>query len=410
MTQLAARGYRLDGVDDALYLGSAPAIDAPYTVEFAALVEAMLAGNPTFLTTRPNNNAGGGDSAGMDIQMTPNGGLHGDIGNGVGYLTTSADTAGAVLEPRKWAQVAYVITQSSWSIFVDSVQKATGALGAGAKFAGAGGHLFVGGLLVAGPVRGCIRDVRLWNRALTVAELSAARPRLRGDEAGLVGWWPLDAGHDVLDRVIRLTPRPARDDFAVDGPVNGRVAPSGHVWTATAGMITDDGLLVPGAQNRSMTLDVGTPDVDVQALFVFPAGNADTMLLARYVDANNHLRALVSRNVSITGVTLQKVVAGIVTSLVQINTAWVPGSTHLVRLRADAETVTIYADGVLLPGSTSYYEVDLRGTAVGLTSTGHVAADAGTAWGAFSATPIRGRALHGSPKNGARPALLRVAA
>lgn len=201
MTALKARGYRFDGVDDAVYLGPAPAVDAPYTVEFAALVESMLPGNPTFVTTRPNNNAGGGDSAGMDIQMTPTGGLHADIGNGVGYLTTVADAPGAGLSSGRWAQVAYVVTASSWTAYVDGVVSATGAVAAGAKFGGNGGHLFIGGLLVQGPVRGCMRDVRLWSRALAPAELAPFRPTLRGDEAGLVGWWLLEG--DMLDRTVR---------------------------------------------------------------------------------------------------------------------------------------------------------------------------------------------------------------
>jgi hypothetical protein len=60
--------------------------------------------------------------------------------------------------------------------------------------------------------KGLVDELRFWDRARTQAELSERGPvKLRGDEGGLVGWFPFDEGtgtvaHDRLDssRVITL--------------------------------------------------------------------------------------------------------------------------------------------------------------------------------------------------------------
>lgn len=67
----------------------------------------------------------------FDIQIVP-GGLHTDIGNGTTWLSTSADAPNS-LQTGVWSQVAEAVTPTSWTIYVDGTQRATGTLPAGSN-------------------------------------------------------------------------------------------------------------------------------------------------------------------------------------------------------------------------------------------------------------------------------------
>ncbi len=65
----------------------------------------------------------------------------------------------------------------------------------------AGGPLTIGGVVLGNGYRGRIAEVRLWSRARTAGEISAAyRQRIAPTPPGLVGYWRLDEGSgQVLD-------------------------------------------------------------------------------------------------------------------------------------------------------------------------------------------------------------------
>ena len=55
--------------------------------------------------------------------------------------------------------------------------------------------------------RGCIAEVSVWNRMLSTEEMAAMKThRLRGDEPGLVGYWPLDEGEGAVARNAAFGP------------------------------------------------------------------------------------------------------------------------------------------------------------------------------------------------------------
>ena len=66
--------------------------------------------------------------------------------------------------------------------------------------------------------RGCIAEVSVWNRMLTTAEIQTmAAHRLRGDEPGLVGYWPMDEGSGAVVRNAAFGPDAAASDGAISG-------------------------------------------------------------------------------------------------------------------------------------------------------------------------------------------------
>ena len=64
-----------------------------------------------------------------------------------------------------------------------------------------GGELEVDGVFGIGlgmGFEGGVRQLRIWNRALSAAEIVAnAGLHLAGNESGLVGYWPMDSALDL---------------------------------------------------------------------------------------------------------------------------------------------------------------------------------------------------------------------
>jgi len=68
-------------------------------------------------------------------------------------------------------------------------------------------------------MHGAMREVRVWNRACSAAEIAANfRSKLHGTEAGLIGYWPLtETSGNVLTNALRRGGVPAPNGFMVAG-------------------------------------------------------------------------------------------------------------------------------------------------------------------------------------------------
>jgi Concanavalin A-like lectin/glucanases superfamily/FG-GAP-like repeat len=98
---------------------------------------------------------------------------------------------------RRWIHVAGTLSAGTLSLYLNGVLDGTapspGPPPASMQPFDIGGELFNGGIY--GGFVGALRQVRVWNRALTAQELQAQATRyLTGAEAGLVAYWPLDDG------------------------------------------------------------------------------------------------------------------------------------------------------------------------------------------------------------------------
>jgi Tol biopolymer transport system component len=177
-------------------------ISSPFTVECWAM-PADVASPNTMLGSR-----GPGDAS-FDMKFMPTG-IHGDIGNGSVWLTTHADAAMTVTAGT-WYHVAYVVTPTGYTIYVNGEQKASGSYTGVPMLSDADHHLVLGNY---GPgrdelFRGDLDEVRVWNTARTADEIRANYDQPLGTStAGLVYRYRFDSGtgaNATDDRSVNLT-------------------------------------------------------------------------------------------------------------------------------------------------------------------------------------------------------------
>lgn len=255
MSVLKARGYRFDGINDAVQL---PPMALPSSASgIGWTAEAWINVDPVVAQSRPLV------FPVLQLRIEPAGTLRLEQSDGV--FGPSALTPAAVVTGTGWRHVALMLLGQVTSLWLDGVVVASQTI---ARAAGSGDP-FIGGNAFGASLSGSVmvRDVRVWDRALTAAELAPFRPTLRGDEAGLAGWWPLEAGSDALDRAIRPAVTPA-------------VSPSFRLPGA-AGAV----LVVPDAAILRLTNDL---DIRIRvALADWTPGGSGGGLLARWKGTGN---------------------------------------------------------------------------------------------------------------------------
>ena len=89
------------------------------------------------------------------------------------------------------------------------------------------------------PFRGCIAEVAVWNRFLDQTEAAALKNhRLRGDEEGLVAYWPLDDGGGAVVRNAAFGADAAGSDGVLDGATwewrDDLALPTAEEWAGTS--------------------------------------------------------------------------------------------------------------------------------------------------------------------------------
>ncbi len=167
---LTKNALHFDGVDDIVNIKMGTnAIIAPFTVE--TWIKPTTLGDVGILGTRSL----AADNS-FDIQLTADGGLHGDIGDGTNWLSTSADVPGssAKITTGNWHHIAYVVTTSGYTIYVNGIEKGRGTLSGTALLynnlttlqLGAFGDLYEGFNF-----NGCLDEVRIWNVARTATQI-----------------------------------------------------------------------------------------------------------------------------------------------------------------------------------------------------------------------------------------------
>ncbi len=133
---------------------------------------------------------------GFDLKFMEGNKIHGDIGNGTNWITTTADVDFTYVVGT-WYHVAYVVTPSGYNIYVNGIIQ-----GDPKKFQSGGcmplllddTHTLIIGETGQGNeyMKGAIDEVRIWKRARSQGEIQADMYRhLNGAETGLIGYWYL---------------------------------------------------------------------------------------------------------------------------------------------------------------------------------------------------------------------------
>ena len=155
-----------DGSDDYVNCGN-PVITGTFTVE--AWAQVATTSLRTIIGTRSPSDAG------FDMKFQNGNSIHGDIGNGTTWITTAAD-ASFNYQLNTWYHLAYVVTPTGYTIYVNGNQVGSGSYAQNTPvFSDANHAIAIGAYEVRGGEYffGLIDEVRIYNRALSAAEISA---------------------------------------------------------------------------------------------------------------------------------------------------------------------------------------------------------------------------------------------
>ncbi|HET6250575.1 MAG TPA: autotransporter-associated beta strand repeat-containing protein [Tepidisphaeraceae bacterium] len=130
---------------------------------------------PALFSTR-----NGGDNT-VDIQVGADGGLHADVGNGIGWLSTGANaTVTQAPLGTNWNMVTYTFSTSGYNIYLNGVPVNSGTYSGAPLLAKAGESLSIGSQEAGtatygngGYIDGAIDDVNVFSTSLTAAQVLA---------------------------------------------------------------------------------------------------------------------------------------------------------------------------------------------------------------------------------------------
>ena len=121
--------------------------------------------------------------ASFDAKLSGIYGIHGDIGDGISWITTSADYSifdltSNTLNIGTWYNIVYVVTNDTYKIYLDGAEVANEPMdstGYPPMLFDADHQLVIGNNSVAGiePMYGAIDEVIIYNRALSADEIDA---------------------------------------------------------------------------------------------------------------------------------------------------------------------------------------------------------------------------------------------
>jgi len=169
---ISGNAANFDGIDDDLTL-SPGNIAGNYTV--AAWVKPDNTSTIAFFGSR------GPSEASFDVKLMNGNLIHADIGTGANWLTTNADVSYSY-SAGQWYHIAYVVTPSGWTAYVNGVQRGAGTFNGTPLLSDAQHILRLGSNGLGSEYwKGGIDDVRIYNRALNSGEVAAlsAFPVLR---------------------------------------------------------------------------------------------------------------------------------------------------------------------------------------------------------------------------------------
>ncbi len=155
-----------DGTNDYVAIPTAATVSGTFTI--AAWVQPTTASGTTAYTFLGSRTSTGTT---FDVKLIGGNKIHGDLGTGTAWLTTTADatfnyTAG------RWYYIAYVVTPASYSIYVDGALVGQGSLSGSAVLASTANPLRIGQNGLGGEYfSGAVGEVAAWAQALTPSQL-----------------------------------------------------------------------------------------------------------------------------------------------------------------------------------------------------------------------------------------------
>lgn len=134
---------------------------------------------------------------GFDVKFTGSTLIHGDIGNGSNWLTTTAD-ATVSLTINTWYHVAYVVTPTTYTIYLNGDQVGSGSYASSTPLLFNSAHTLYFGYFQNGAspeiFQGDMDEIRIWNTARTQAEIrNNMRREISNSSTGLVAYYKFNS-------------------------------------------------------------------------------------------------------------------------------------------------------------------------------------------------------------------------
>jgi len=154
-----------NGAGNYVRINGNPTVVAPFTVSvWASVLDNGLRG---FIGTRAPNEFS------FDAKLYYGNRIHGDIGNGTTWMTTSADVL-FNYSLSTWYNIGYVVTQSGYAIYINGNATATNSFPANNPIFSDANHVIaIGAASVRGlePFYGFIAQALIYSRALSDSEI-----------------------------------------------------------------------------------------------------------------------------------------------------------------------------------------------------------------------------------------------
>jgi len=247
-----AAALNFDGTNDLVTVATTPSISAPYTIEFWAKPEST--GTCSVLGSR----SGGAGNLTFDVKFSGGTTIHGDIGNGSAWLSTAAD-APLSYSVGTWYHIAYAVTTSGYTIYINGTQSATGTFTGTPLLCDNSNKLAIGAYCTGGGeyFDGDIDEIRIWNYARTQAQIQANLNCEQLSQSGLVALYHFNQGNAFGSNpaITSLTDASGNgyagtlNNFTLAGSTSNWVAPGG-VTTGNACVLE---MMVPSTGNNSYT-------------------------------------------------------------------------------------------------------------------------------------------------------------
>jgi hypothetical protein len=150
-------------------------------------------------TTSPMDIVGTRGPSDLTFDMKFQGGttIHGDIGTGSAWLTNSADVS-LSYSTNTWYQVAYIVTQTGYTIYVNGAQAGSGTYASSTPMLFDTNHnVFIGQYGQGGEYfNGALANIQIYSTALSPMQVQQLYQEgisaLPVPSNNLVGWWPLN--------------------------------------------------------------------------------------------------------------------------------------------------------------------------------------------------------------------------
>jgi hypothetical protein len=335
------------------YVGAVPqtptTLSGTFTVVAVVKASSITSGYQTIFGSRSPSDGS------FDIQVNT-AGVHGDIGTGSSWMSNSANASWPAGSPTWW-HIAYVVTPSAWTIFINGSQQATGGLSGGTPLLwNASHHLFMGwNGCGCGDLHfsGTLAEIAVFSSALTAANLSTLYSALSGTSyastvAGLspTGYWRLgDSGSAIRTLADSST-----------SALNATVSGGGYVPVAGALVGDTDTALAFDGRTGYAVIPAGSGST------ALPSGNSTWSVEAWFKTSaafNFNFLAFLGASSSKTTVQLYLDSGGHVcldswgTAICTPQGSYNGNTWHHAVGTYDGTTAKLYVDGVLTASSTA---------------------------------------------------------